>query len=192
MTRKKPPEPQATIYALLCPDTRAVRYIGKADDPYRRLKSHMSEAPRLRRPVNLWLRRLRSDGKVPILEIIETCPAAAWPDRERHWIETYRQRGDGLLLNLAEGGDQPYCSPEVRAANGRRTTPEQGRQIWARVAANPKLRRLRFIKAQMMLHLRKCRLNAATDPEGLERHLALLRRVGRAVPHACGEWANIT
>lgn len=183
MTRKKPPGPQATIYALLCPDTRAVRYIGKADDPYRRLKGHMREVRRRRTPLYLWLRRLQAEGKAPILDVIETCPAVDWPDRERHWIETFRQPGDGLLLNLAEGGDQPSCPPEVQSANGHR--------LVAQIRANPKLKRLRWLKAEMMRCLRICRLNAETDPEGLRRHIERLHRVARAAPHTHGEWLSI-
>ena len=62
---------ETSIYALLCPDTRAVRYIGKANDPARRLKTHIRDARRRRTPVYLWLRRLHAEGKAPILEIIE-------------------------------------------------------------------------------------------------------------------------
>lgn len=182
MTRKKPPEPQATIYALLCPDTRAVRYIGKANDPRRRLKGHLRDARRRRSPVYLWLRRLKAEGKAPILEIIETCSAADWPERERHWIGAFRQRGDSLLLNVAEGGDEPGCPPEVRAANAR--------ALNAVLAADPRRKRLRLLKARMMTFLRECRRDTA-HPERLDRHLERLRRAGRRAPHVCGEWANI-
>jgi len=175
---------ETSIYALLCPDTRAVRYIGKANDPARRLKTHIRDARRRRTPVYLWLRRLHAEGKAPILEIIETCPPADWPARERHWIETYRQREDGLMLNRAEGGDEPYCPPEVRAANAA--------GLNARLRADPKLQRLRLLKAKMMMYLRECRESAAAEPERLERHLERLRRLGRARPHVCGEWANIS
>lgn len=104
------------IYALSDPDTGAVRYIGKAVDARKRLAGHMREVRR-KSPLYSWLGKLRAEGRVPVLSIIETCEDADWRERERFHIAA--ARAAGVVLNLADGGDEPGCPPEVRAANGR-------------------------------------------------------------------------
>ena len=46
------------IYALLCPNTKDVRYIGKANDSEKRLKSHIRDSRRRNTPVYCWIKKL--------------------------------------------------------------------------------------------------------------------------------------
>lgn len=101
------------IYALKDADG-SVRYIGKANDPDKRLKSHMRDSVRRDTPVYRWIRK---NGK-PIMEVL-TDDIEDWKEAERRIIAEHRDAGHALL-NVADGGDEPFCPKEVRAANGRK------------------------------------------------------------------------
>lgn len=109
---------QVEIYALTDPDSGETRYIGKANDARKRFKGHLSETRR-KTPVYCWIQALRLEGKTPGLTVIEICNADDWQEVEKTSIRIARREG-ARLLNIAEGGDEPYCSKEVRAANGRK------------------------------------------------------------------------
>lgn len=117
-----------SIYGLY-DQTGTLRYIGKANDPYKRLSSHLRDSRRRNTPLYSWMRKCLTNGFIPVVGVLETCHADQWQEREREWIS--RARAIRPLLNLADGGDQPFCSKEVRAANGRKVaklrvvTPEQ-------------------------------------------------------------------
>lgn len=108
----------AYIYALTCPDTGSIRYVGKAKDPEERLKRHIRDSKngRLDFPVNRWVRELYDRGAIPgLLILYETVD---WNRDER--LAIAKARADGAdLLNVAAGGNEPACSTEVRAMNGR-------------------------------------------------------------------------
>lgn len=106
----------ATIYALHHPETGEVRYIGKANDPAKRLAGHLRDMHARRTPVYDWMRTL---GQAPVMSVVEVVPDGGWQEAERRHIAEHRQRG-ARLLNLAQGGDEPYCSPEQRRTNGAR------------------------------------------------------------------------
>lgn len=111
---KKPVE----IYELIDPVTSQVRYIGKANDSNKRLKSHIRDSRRRNTPVYLWIRDLTDIGLSPIVNVIRMVPDDEWKSIEREEIAKYRKESN-TLLNIANGGDQPYCSIQQRALNGR-------------------------------------------------------------------------
>jgi len=123
-----------SIYALSDPRTREVRYVGKTTDPRQRLRQHSSDSRGRITPTKAWLRSLRRDGLTPIMQVLETCTADAWEERERHHIARLRAEGC-RLTNLAEGGNQPLCSPEVRRANAALINGGEDRPIFALVRA---------------------------------------------------------
>lgn len=108
---------EAEIYALCCPDTGDIRYIGKAKDSQKRLKGHLRDAKARRTPVYDWIQSLAKRGAIPALRVLAS--AFDWRACEKQLIAQYR--ADGVrLLNLADGGDEPYCSPAHRKEHGRR------------------------------------------------------------------------
>lgn len=115
------------IYALADAATGEVRYIGKAKDARKRLMSHMRDSLRRDTPVYRWIRK---HGVPDLVVLVEDCED--WKADEVRMISEYRAAG-ARLLNVACGGDEPYCPPEVRAENGRRatiartSTPEKAR-----------------------------------------------------------------
>ena len=103
----------ASIYGLY-DSAGCLRYIGKANDPRKRLDGHMRDARRRRTPLYDWINK---HGR-PAMRVIEA-DCEDWKASERRLIAEARARGD-KLLNIADGGDEPFCPPEVRSANGRR------------------------------------------------------------------------
>lgn len=108
------------IYALCCPDTGRVRYVGKANDAVKRLVTHIRDSRRRNTPVCCWIRSLHAAGKAPALHVLAS--TWDWQATERAIIAQFR--GEGSLLNVADGGDQPECPPHVRSANGHRLMEE--------------------------------------------------------------------
>lgn len=117
----------AEIYALLDPRDGSVRYIGKANCAASRFKGHMRDSRRRNTPVYCWIRKLSDLGLAPKLSILETTDD--WQAAERRLIIEHRNNGV-KLLNVAEGGDQPFCPTEVRAANGRANAKKRDPRIW--------------------------------------------------------------
>jgi len=92
------------IYALKEPDTGEIRYIGKSDNPERRLKSHLSSAKKAQSHRAYWIRSLQSLGKVPLLEILDEVLYEHWQAWEAAYIEFFRESGC-KLVNGTPGGD---------------------------------------------------------------------------------------
>lgn len=123
-------QPKSEIYALLDPRTARARYIGKARDARKRLASHFRDSRRKNSPVHVWIRELSTLGLKPLMLVILR-EVGDWASAEREIIAKLRVAGYDLL-NVAAGGNEPYCSPVVRAQNGRKVaamrasyTPEQ-------------------------------------------------------------------
>lgn len=125
-----------SIYALCSPETGELRYIGKANNPKKRLASHLRASRSRETPVYDWMRKLARTGLIPEMVVLaEDC--ADWQSEERRLIREARNSGY-RLLNVADGGNEPYCSPEVRKANGERLMaylrgdlPAQSREVSA-------------------------------------------------------------
>ena len=152
----------AAIYALL-DESECVRYVGKANDPAKRLVRHYRDARRRKSPLYSWLNKLISDGKKPGIRVIEWCDLVDWPARERYWIEHFRSSPNGAgLLNLADGGDEPPCTLETRRANGPTAVDARTR--------TPRAQRLWWLKQQLGMALRRGFVTAATKDK-MRQHL---------------------
>lgn len=132
------------IYALSCPDSGDVRYIGKAKNSVKRFASHMRESRRTY-PVYKWRDKLIKDGKTPVMTVI-AMSVGDWRQLEKDLILQYKTDG-ARLLNVAEGGDEPFCSKEVRSENGRK--------VAAAIASDPMRKRIHEIKKYMCQQLKK-------------------------------------
>lgn len=127
------------IYGLIDPRTGRLRYIGKADSANERLRTHLRDIWRRKTPLYRWLSELVSDGLVPQVVILAKCGWQGWRDVEIAYIAEARARGESLL-NVARGGDQPFCPASVRAANGPKA-------VMARSATSTKVRLWRLKRA---------------------------------------------
>lgn len=165
-------EPQIEIYALCCPDTNKVMYIGKARCSKKRLLSHLREKRRLY-PVYLWINHLASIGKSPSLKVLQICPESEWKEAEKYHIEKYKKNGD--LLNVAKGGSEPHCPAKTRALNGRKNAEK--------IHSDPKRKRIWELKRSIGQALKNGELK--------EHHKAKLRLAAKKSPELFGEYAKL-
>ena len=91
------------IYGLKSNKTNKIRYVGKSDNPEKRLKNHILDAKKnLRRNLRLshkerWL--IKEDFNVSLV-IIEECDYSRWEEREIFYINEYDS-----LTNVTKGGE---------------------------------------------------------------------------------------
>lgn len=159
----------AHIYALTDKKTGEVRYIGKANDVAARFREHLRDSAKRTTPLYRWLAKHGEPGLV----IVES-DCADWQEAERRHIAEARKSGV-RLLNLADGGEQPYCPPEVRSENARKLN--------ALLAGDPKARRLRYLKQRLREAYRLGHV--------AERTKEKLRRAAVTHPHVFAEWRDV-
>lgn len=162
------------IYALYHPVTDELRYIGKAKDSAARLKRHLRDAKRRRTPLYDWVRSLASEGLAPGVAVIRTVPDEGWRSAEIEEIALARKAGL-RLLNLADGGDEPYCPHHVRVENGRRAAISR--------TSTPQKAALFKMKREIGLALSKGWLREETK--------AKLRLAAAQNPRLFGEYASL-
>ncbi len=97
------------IYALNDPRTGECRYIGKSDNPEKRLGRHLTA--KLKTPVSCWIKSLLSLGLRPGLQVLEEVPTSQWEFWEREYIRVFRAIRVSLL-NLEGGGNGGSNSPK--------------------------------------------------------------------------------
>lgn len=114
---RRPGTDHTYIYGLSCPVTGEIRYVGKSDRPWERLKAHTSWVRRWKRharikrvipahriplpdprtsPKGAWLWQLDRRGLEPRLAVLEQIPAADWCEAERRWTERLIRAGHRL------------------------------------------------------------------------------------------------
>lgn len=130
------------IYKLVDPrEPEVVRYVGKSNDPFSRLKDHIKEAKAGKRKSykNNWILKLLSEGVRPefvILEPVFYKYHEEWEFFERFWIKHYREQKHPIT-NYVEGGEgnkgwKPSLETRQKISKtltGRKLSPEQVRAI---------------------------------------------------------------
>lgn len=101
------------IYALCDPDTEMVRYVGKADCPKTRYYHHLKDKHKTYK-VN-WIKKLQSEGKTPLLKILQEVEISLWEESEKKWVDHYRLLVGKKLTNITEGGIGPPMTEKTRA-----------------------------------------------------------------------------
>lgn len=114
------------IYALVDPRDNAVRYIGKANNPRRRLREHINRPEDSHK--GRWINIILGLNIKPSMIILEEVSYENWQVREIYWIEFYRSQGHNLT-NILDGGEGAELPLESRAKlsakmKGRKKSPE--------------------------------------------------------------------
>ncbi len=89
------------IYALVDPITDQVKYIGKSNNPKKRLEGHVVDKDKTYK--TMWISSLKKQNLRPILEIVDTVSNFEWEFWEQHYISLYKSWGF-RLTNLSTGG----------------------------------------------------------------------------------------
>lgn len=108
------------IYTLTDPNTNEVRYVGKSNNPTKRFYKHYKYCEH-KTHKNNWINKLISEGKKPILEIIDVVPINEWVFWEMFWIEQMKVWGFNLV-NGTIGGDG--------STFGSSTSFKKGQEAW--------------------------------------------------------------
>jgi hypothetical protein len=173
----------AEIYGLYDPDTDELRYVGKANNAKKRLKTHVLERG-YRRPVNNWVKSLIEQGKAPVMKILEVVDADKWEEAERRLIAKYRQTCK--LLNLADGGAMPSQTKEQRRKAAKASNAAQ-------LNKHPAWRKL--VKAKQdyaRLHSRFSKDTNSPSSLALAAKMRFMMRLWAAdKPELYGSWATL-
>jgi len=98
----KPPRVQSKehtfIYALTDEFTKEVRYVGKADNPEKRLAQHLKDTQNSAKWA--WIQNLSLQGRKPALLLLEKVDVKVEFERERYWIKHYWQQGHNLTNDI--------------------------------------------------------------------------------------------
>jgi hypothetical protein len=118
------------IYGLRCPLARAIRYIGKATEPEKRLVAHLGTARKGRTHCSRWLGKLERGGLKPGLIILRTiADDEDWAEAEREEIAKGFAAG-WPLTNLTKGGEGASLTEEGRKRKIERLSdPETRRRM---------------------------------------------------------------
>lgn len=113
----------AFIYELLCPKTGDVRYIGKAVDPSRRLRQHLSASSLMKSYTNRWIAGLIREGHRPMLRVVLAIGADEnWQEVEKQCIALGFALGLPLTNTSAGGEGALITDPEVEARRVAKVT----------------------------------------------------------------------
>lgn len=94
------------IYGLIDPRTNQIKYIGKSDNPKKRLKEHISESRKKNKfgtKKENWINKLFSLNLKPKLKIINKVKFEEYNYWEEFYIKEYKNKG-AKLLNYDEKG----------------------------------------------------------------------------------------
>lgn len=101
---------ETTIYTLSHPDTKEIRYIGKTVKALEdRLTSHIYDSVKRKDKKTIthkdnWLRKLNKEGKIPLIEKLDSTEWYKSQELEKYWIAIYKNLGFNLL-NQTDGGE---------------------------------------------------------------------------------------
>lgn len=132
------------IYALIDPNTKAFRYIGRSVSPKARLYSHLSKCEEGKTHCHRWIKSLKRKGQQPIMEVIEQATPKNYQEREAHWIRVYRNLG-APLTNLSDGGDGALGTKHT--AEARKRMSEYAKSTGRKPALTPEIIEKRRKKA---------------------------------------------
>ena len=115
------------IYILQDPRTGGVRYIGKSNNPSKRLSAHIQDNESTHK--TRWIKSLKLNGLLPNLEIIDEIPEQEWQFWEMHYISLYKSWGFNLVNGDNGGLGTGRLSEEVKNKIGKSI---KGKKYFAR------------------------------------------------------------
>lgn len=109
------------IYALLDPITNEIRYIGKSNNPKKRINNHIYESKKLTTHKANWIKSLIKKNLKPKIKIIEKVLYNEWEKKEKYYILKYKN-----LTNFLKGGNPGPClfgknNPSHKRKNKKRS-----------------------------------------------------------------------
>lgn len=94
------------IYILQHPVTEDVRYVGKTNNPERRMRHHLSNQSKNGARIKNWIKSLKKNGLKPYMTVIDETDND-WQELEMYWISQFKSWGFNLT-NITSGGEGCY------------------------------------------------------------------------------------
>ena len=149
------------IYGLSDKKTGEIIYIGKSDNPEKRIKQHIYDSKRRNTKLHQWIRKNPDSLKLVIL----ACAISQdWQSLEQTLISQHKL--SGKLLNISKGGNQP-----------------------SRDDSDPLKKKVWLIKKYIRKLLNEWKNMPST--ERIEEKKAILRYAAWKKPELFGEYKNI-
>lgn len=178
------------IYALRCPISGGIRYIGKTKNPKARLAAHLSKSRgfHVNHHCSRWIRKLLEQGLNPHLEVLHSVDGGDWQTVEAKFIADYRAAGHDLT-NMTAGGDGFHdVHPEVLRKRGtsRSRSLQDPLKKAEFVALMSKARQRPEVRAAQSQSMRKAwgtpetrarMMSGACKPDVLKRRSETSRRI---------------
>ena len=92
------------IYILICPLDGLVKYVGKSNNPEKRLKDHLLDFRCMDLNKAMWIRQLRALKLKPRMEVIDEVDADNWKNKEQYWCEYFKGYGYELFNTRSRNG----------------------------------------------------------------------------------------
>lgn len=161
------------IYYLSDPISGFPVYIGKTDNPQRRLKGHVYDCKRKKGKVQRWILNLIEHGRYPEMQVVRCIDHSRWQQEEIKTIAIFKEKFE--LLNISKGGNEPELKREILAENGRKSAKA--------INSNPERKRIHQLKLRMGALIKQGYLN--------ERSRAKLRYAAAKRPDLFGCFAGV-
>lgn len=88
------------IYGLTEKGTKEIKYVGKSNNPKRRMQQHVCDSANRKTPKDYWIQSVLKKGCQIDLIILEEVEYDSWEEKEKYWINFYKNK----IKNCSEGG----------------------------------------------------------------------------------------
>jgi group I intron endonuclease len=98
---------KTTFIYTIADENGNIRYVGKSNNPQRRIHQHLREGKNSHK--YNWLQSIKKRGFFPVVEILDEVPVNDWETHEIYWISQFKAWGFNLV-NKCDGGIGPNGS----------------------------------------------------------------------------------
>jgi hypothetical protein len=95
------------IYGISEENNENIRYVGKSDNPQKRLRQHIQESKNDHKYKSKWIQSVLKKGKNVKVIILEKVKKEEWKEKEIYWIDKLKNNN---LTNHAKGGNGGQAS----------------------------------------------------------------------------------
>lgn len=92
------------IYILICPVDGLVKYVGKSNNPNKRLKDHTLDFRNMDYNKSLWITKLKQQKLKPEMVIIDEVSAFEWKFYEEFYSQYFKSLGYSLFNKRSRNG----------------------------------------------------------------------------------------
>lgn len=105
------------IYILICPMDGLIKYVGKSNNPIRRVKDHLLDFRNMDLNKSLWITKLKQQKKKPEMVIIDEVDSFDWKFWEDWWCCYFKSMGFKLYNKRSRNGLTYSNSKTFRPGN---------------------------------------------------------------------------